>query len=296
EDSGLVGKAYDEYLDSLKGTSGIVLITGPTGSGKTQTLASSLSMINSPTVNIVTLEDPIEIVIDGVNQVQVNTDAGLTFASGLRSFLRQDPNIIMVGEIRDEETARLATQAALTGHLVFSTVHTNSAAGALPRLLDMGIETYLISSTIDMVVGERLVRILCPECRKAEKIDPHVKEEIATALADLKDFDIEDYIKKGQKKIASENHSLQLESDKLYLYQPVGCSKCNNTGYVGRIGIFEVLKVTDKIRELVLAEKSEPEIVVQAKKEGMITMIQDGYMKVLDGITTIEEVLRVAKD
>jgi type IV pilus assembly protein PilB len=296
EDSGLRGPAYNEYLDSLKGTSGIVLITGPTGSGKTQTLASSLSLINSPTVNIITLEDPIEIVIDGVNQVQVNNEAGLTFASGLRSFLRQDPNIIMVGEIRDEETARLATQAALTGHLVFSTVHTNSAAGALPRLLDMGIETYLISSTIDMVVGERLVRILCPECRKGEKVDTHVKEEIAAALADIKDFDVEDYIKKSQKKLAQEDSSLQLESDKIYLYKPVGCSKCNNTGYIGRIGIFEVLKVDDKIREMVLEQKNELDIAAQAKKEGMITMIQDGYMKVLDGITTLEEVLRVAKD
>ncbi len=296
EESGLRGMAYKVYMDSLKDTSGIILITGPTGSGKTQTLASSLSLVNSATVNIVTLEDPIEIVIDGINQVQVNNEAGLTFASGLRSFLRQDPNIIMVGEIRDEETARLATQAALTGHLVFSTIHTNSAAGALPRLLDMGIETYLIASTIRTVVGQRLVRILCPDCKTLAVADDTVKIELKRILDGIHEFDIDKYIERSQAKTMQDNPALQLEPNKLYLYKPVGCSKCNNTGFTGRIGVFEVLSVTEKISQMVIQQRTEGELEFQAKQDGMITMIQDGYLKVLDGFTTLEEVLRVAKD
>jgi len=296
DQSGLRGMAYKSYMEALKATSGIILITGPTGSGKTQTLASSLSLVNSERVNIVTLEDPIEIVVDGINQVQVNNDAGLTFASGLRSFLRQDPNIIMVGEIRDQETARLATQAALTGHLVFSTIHTNSAAGALPRLLDMGIETFLIASTVDTIVAQRLVRVLCNDCKTVVPAADSVKIDIKRILQGVHEFDIDKYIERSAQSAAAHNVALQADPNKLYLYQQVGCTKCNNTGYTGRIGIFEVLKVTQKISQLILQQRSAEDIEKCAKDDGMLTMIQDGYCKVLDGLTTIEEVLRVIKD
>ena len=280
EDLGLIGDAFDKYSRSLNLTKGIILITGPTGSGKTQTLASSISAINSDEVNILTLEDPVEIEIDGVNQVQINPDVGLTFVDGLRAFLRQDPNVIMVGEIRDEETARLATQASLTGHLVFSTIHTTSAAGALPRLLDMGIEPFLISSTIELIVAQRLVRKLCNVCAEKYQATKSILDDISKILQDTAILS----------KYFKDNNSV------LYLKKAKGCNSCDNTGYLGRVGIFEVLTVTDNIREMILGKSSSDQIDAQAKKDGMMSLIQDGMLKVLDGITTLEEVYRVARE
>ncbi len=271
---GLRGKALSNLQDSILRPHGIILITGPTGSGKTTTLYSILSKLNSAAVNIVTLEDPIEYQIAGVNQVQVNVQAGLTFASGLRSFLRQDPNIIMVGEVRDAETADLAIQASLTGHLVFSTLHTNNSSGALPRLLDMHAEPYLIASTVTCVIAQRVVRKICSSCRVQKALTPEVLLEIKKVLGDLYDFG----------------------KNKFTLFAGKGCTDCNNTGYQGRVGIFEVLQITEKISRLILVREIAQTIERQAISDGMITMKQDGYMKVVEGITTIEEVLRVAQE
>jgi type IV pilus assembly protein PilB len=270
---GLRGKALQNLQDTIARPHGIILITGPTGSGKTTTLYSILSKLNSTAVNIITLEDPIEYQIAGVNQVQVNIPAGLTFASGLRSFLRQDPNIIMVGEIRDAETADLAVQASLTGHLVFSTLHTNNAAGALPRLLDMHAEPYLIASTVNCIVGQRVVRVICPSCKTQKPLTAEITEELKKVLGKL--FD---------------------EEKKLMLFYGKGCTECNGTGYQGRTGIYEVLLVTDKIARLILVHETAQTIENQSITDGMITMKQDGYLKVIEGTTTIEEVLRVAQE
>lgn len=270
---GLRGKALQNLQDSIARPHGIILITGPTGSGKTTTLYSILSKLNSTAVNIVTLEDPIEYQIAGVNQVQVNVQAGLTFASGLRSFLRQDPNIIMVGEVRDAETADLAVQASLTGHLVFSTLHTNSAAGALPRLLDMHAEPYLIASTVNCIVGQRVVRKICQACKIQKPLTAEVTEEFKKVLGKLYDTE-----------------------KKITLFYGKGCPECNSTGYQGRVGIYEVLLVTDKIARLILVHETAQTIENQSISDGMITMKQDGYLKVLEGTTTIEEVLRVAQE
>ena len=252
---------------------GIILVTGPTGSGKTTTLYSIISKISTNQVNIVTLEDPVEYQMPGVNQVQVNPQAGLTFASGLRSFLRQDPNIIMVGEVRDKETAALAIQAALTGHLVLSTLHTNSASGALPRLLDMEAEPFLLSSTINALVAQRVVRLICEHCKKDYQPPKEVIEDLKEILGTLFPGD-----------------------KKLVLYKGEGCPECGNTGYSGRIGIFEVLPMTEKIGKLILERAPSSAIEEQAVADGMITMKQDGYLKVIEGITTMEEVWRVAQD
>ncbi len=271
---GLRGKALQNLQDNIARPHGIILITGPTGSGKTTTLYSVLSRLNSNKVNIVTLEDPIEYQIAGVNQVQIHPQAGLTFASGLRSFLRQDPNIIMVGEIRDAETADLAVQESLTGHLVFSTLHTNNAAGALPRLLDMHAEPYLIASTVTCVVGQRVVRTICVNCKTPKTLSQEVLATLRKMLGNLYDFD---------KKLPT-------------LYVGKGCGECNTTGYVGRVGIYEVLPVSEKVSRLILARETTQKMEEAAISEGMITMKQDGYLKVLEGITTIEEVLRVAEE
>jgi type II secretory ATPase GspE/PulE/Tfp pilus assembly ATPase PilB-like protein len=222
----------------------------------------------------VTLEDPIEYQMVGVNQVQVNPQAGLTFASGLRSFLRQDPNVIMVGEIRDEETAELAIQASLTGHLVFSTLHTSSAAGALPRMLDMKAEPYLLASTITAIVGQRVGRQICKYCKEKYVPTREVVDDIKSVLGKL-------WVP------VTENFELQKGS---------GCPQCGNTGYSGRIGVFEVLPITEKIGRLILEHAPDSEIEKQAVSEGMITMKQDGYLKAIEGITTLEEVIRVAQE
>ena len=267
---GLRGKALSNLQASIRVPHGIILVTGPTGSGKTTTLYSVLSKISTPKVNIMTLEDPVEYQMTGINQVQVNPQAGLTFASGLRSFLRQDPDIIMVGEIRDKETAELAIQAALTGHLVFATLHTNSAAGALPRLLDMDVEPFLLASSMTCIVGQRVVRQVCPHCRVAYEPPAEVMADFKTVLGQLMPATVKLY--KGNK-----------------------CEACDGTGYQGRVGIFEVMPVSEKIGRMILERSPSSRLENQAIEDGMITMKQDGYLKILEGITTLEEVLRVAE-
>jgi general secretion pathway protein E len=273
-DLGLRGRALKNLEDAILRPHGIILICGPTGSGKTTTLYAVLSKINTNRVNIVTLEDPVEYQIPGVNQVQINPQAGLTFASGLRSFLRQDPNIIMVGEIRDTETADLAVQAALTGHLVFSTLHTNDASGALPRLLDFGIEPFLLASSMTAIVAQRVVRRICDSCKTDYEPTPTVVEDFQSILGPL--FPKTDTV--------------------FRLHKGTGCRECNDSGYQGRIGIFEVLPVSEAIARLILERAAASDIEKQAKVEGLVSMKQDGYLKALEGITTIEEVLRVAQE
>jgi len=272
---GLRGMALQVLQSSILRPHGIIIICGPTGSGKTTTLYAILSKINTTRVNIVTLEDPVEYWIPGINQVQVNPAAGLTFASGLRSFLRQDPNIIMVGEVRDKETTDLAIQASLTGHLVFSTLHTNNASGALPRLLDMGAEPFLLASSITCIVSQRVCRRVCQNCKEEYEPALEVAEDIKKVLGPL----------------------LKLEpSKKLTLTKGKGCAICNDTGYQDRIGVFEVMAVTEKIGRLILERVAASAIEKQAVEEGMITLKQDGYLKAVEKITTIEEVIRVAQD
>lgn len=284
---GIRAKALASLEEAIRIPHGIILSTGPTGSGKTTTLYSLLTMINTPKVNIVTLEDPVEYQMDGVNQVQVNPQAGLTFASGLRSFLRQDPNIIMVGEIRDEETAQLAIQASLTGHLVFSTVHTNSAAGALPRLLDMGAEPFLLASSMTALIGQRVLRTICENCKQPYVPEPAVIEDVQTVLGKL----LDGWIKSNAQKVETANKN----KAPFMLYKGAGCEKCGNSGYLGRIGIFEVLRVTEKTAKFIMERADAASIERSSIEDGMIIMKQDGYLKVLDGISTLEEVIRVAQ-
>lgn len=270
---GIRATALKSFETALDKTAGIILVTGPTGSGKTTTLRTALTKLNSVKVNISTLEDPVEYDVPGVNQVQINPAAGLTFASGLRAFLRQDPNIIMVGEIRDGETMELAIQASLTGHLVLSTLHTNSSAGALPRLLDMGAEPFLVASSVNVIMAQRLVRQLCQKCRVAKPVPPEVEQQIKQVLGPL------------MPKEAANKQPV--------IYDPKGCAACNNLGYEGRAGIYEVLEVTEKIGRLILQRESADKLEAEAIASGMITMKQDGFLKVLEGLTTFEEVLRV---
>ena len=277
---GLRGRALKNVEENMVKPNGIVLITGPTGSGKTTTLYSILSRISTPKINVVTLEDPVEYEMPGVNQVQVNPQAGLTFSSGLRSFLRQDPNVIMVGEIRDHETAELAVQASLTGHMVFSTLHTNSASGALPRLMDMKIEPFLLSSSMTMVIAQRVVRRICDDSKEEYKPHPELLNDIKEVLGPLFDS----WLK--QKNITE---------DQVKLYKPKPSPSCGETGYRGRFGIFEVLPITEKIAKMIVEQGSASSIEKQAIEDGMILMKQDGYLKALEGVTSIEEVLRVAE-
>ncbi|MDR3643428.1 MAG: GspE/PulE family protein [Candidatus Doudnabacteria bacterium] len=251
---------------------GMILVTGPTGSGKTTTLYTILKMLNTPQVSIVTIEDPVEYAVEGVEQIGVNPRTGLTFAHGLRSILRQDPNIIMVGEIRDAETAGIAINVALTGHLLLSTLHTNDPATTLPRLLDMKIESYLVASTVNVAVGQRLVRKICPNCRRQEKI---------TA---------------AQSKNLAEIFGLQPPHDRAMLYSGKGCADCNYSGYRGRIALHEIIEISEPIREAILRKATAREINSIAIAQGMITMMEDGLEKALAGITTIEEVLRVGHE
>ena len=273
---GLRGPQFKDLEDAISRPYGIILVTGPTGSGKTTTLYSILSRLNKPGVNIVTLEDPVEYQIVGINQVQINPQAGLTFANGLRSFLRQDPNIILVGEIRDAETTQLAIQAALTGHLVFSTLHTNDAATAIPRLIDLGGEPFLIASVLNASLAQRIVRKICQSCQYTYEPDEVVTTNIKTVLGDL------------LPKQYQNNQPIKLTKGK-------GCKECDNTGYLGRVAIFEVLRVSSAINKMILKQTDSKEIEAQAKKEGLISMKQDGYLKVLNGITTVEEIIRVAE-
>ncbi|MCL5775358.1 MAG: GspE/PulE family protein [Patescibacteria group bacterium] len=279
EQLGVRGRALKWIMEDIKKTHGIFLITGPTGSGKSTTLYAVLSMLNTPLVNIVTLEDPVEYFIEGVNQSQINPDIGLTFAAGLRSILRQDPNIVMVGEIRDKETAEIAVHAALTGHLLFSTLHTNNAIGAMPRMIDMGIEPFLLVASVIVVMAQRLVRKVCPHCKKEEALTPGLAEEIKKHLVGVP----ADYIE-----------GLDTKSPKVY--KGAGCEKCGHTGYAGRFGIFEVMPVTTEIQDLILNKAPVHKIYEVAAKLGMITMKQDGIIKLLRGETTMDEIIRVTTE
>jgi type IV pilus assembly protein PilB len=274
ENLGLNKEGIKKIKETIKSPYGMILATGPTGSGKTTTLYAILKILNNRGVNISTIEDPVEYDIEGINQIQVNPETNLTFAKGLRSILRQDPDIIMVGEIRDEETAKIAINSAMTGHLVLSTLHTNDAATTLPRLLDMKIKPYLITSTILMSIAQRLVRKICPNCIEsytlsAEKFLELVPKQIGTKIIG--------------------------EKNKVTLYKGAGCKLCHKTGYIDRLGIFEILTVSPAIRDLILKKATSQEIKKQAIAEGMVTMLEDGLEKVFWGLTTIDEVLRVTK-
>ena len=273
-DLGMSSKDLDKVSQAYAKSYGMILSTGPTGSGKSTSIYSILKILNTRSKNITTIEDPIEYRIQGVNQIQVNTKTNLTFANGLRSILRQDPNIIFVGEIRDSETAGIAVNAALTGHLVVSTLHTNDAATSLPRLVDMKIEPFLVASTANIIMAQRLIRKICDMCK--------------TTL----DIAYEDLIKNLPEDTVKKHFGL---NKKLRVYTGAGCKICHNTGYLGRVGIFEVLEVSKEIRKLIVEKADSDLISQQARKEGMTTMLDDGLSKVIQGVTTIQEVLRVTK-
>jgi type IV pilus assembly protein PilB len=276
EELGLRGRNFKVLERGMKKPYGMILATGPTGCGKTTTLYAILQKLNKEDVNIVTLEDPVEYLIEGINQSQIRPEIGYDFAKGLRHVLRQDPDIIMVGEIRDSETAFLATHAALTGHLVLSTLHTNNAIGAVPRLLDLGVPKFLIPATLNLVLAQRLVRVLCPKCKKKVRAKRNIETLILKELEDLPE------------KI---KQSIEIPK-KIYVFEPKGCKDCDFKGFVGRIGIFEILEMNRELEETILKEPSETKILKVAKQQGMITMRQDGILKVLEGKTSIEEVLR----
>lgn len=259
---------------------GLIISSGPTGSGKTTTLYALLGILNKESVNIVTLEDPIEYSIDGVNQSQVKPEIGFTFSEGLRQILRQDPNIIMVGEIRDEETANLVIHSALTGHVVLSTLHTNSAIGVIPRLIDMGIRPFLIPSTLRLVVSQRLIRVLCEKCKRKVRPNPR----------------IESYIMENVKNLPLEVKQEVKISEPLYIYEANGCELCNFKGYRGRTGLFEVFSMNEELADVILKNPIESLILKTAQKQGMLTMAQEGILKVLAGETTIDEITRVTQE
>jgi general secretion pathway protein E len=266
---GFDGPPRKRLLEILEQPYGIMLVTGPTGSGKSTTLYTALSRLNTQERKIITVEDPVEYQLPGINQIQVKSAIGMTFAGALRAIVRQDPDIIMVGEMRDLETARIAVQSALTGHVVLSTLHTNDAASGVTRLLDMGVEDYLLTSTINGILAQRLVRRLCPHCREPYHPLPELAERFSR---------------------------IPREPGPISLFRPVGCPLCNGSGYRGRLAIAELLLMTDPIRKLVLSHATATEIQRTAVAEGMATMYEDGLRKALEGRTTVEEVLRVAED
>jgi len=302
---GYWGVAKERIENAIIQPHGMMLVTGPTGSGKSTSLFSALSMLNSPKVNISTVEDPVEYKIPGANQTQVNPVAGMTFITGLRALLRQDPNIIMVGEIRDGETANLAVQAALTGHLVFSTLHTNNAATCLPRLLDMGIEPFLIASTVRAVVGQRLVRRLCTECRVQYAPEQTELDEITrlfgldgtftfATLAEYEAVAAKEEIGGNATEQPISMQNSQITS--LYKAKDGGCKECNETGFTGRMGIYEVLSLTQAVQKLIVTNATSDELQKTAIADGMVTMQMDGLVKSLRGLTSIEEILRVTRE
>lgn len=269
EDLGFSDQALARYTRSYTKPYGACLVTGPTGSGKSTTLYGTLNILNTPEKNIITVEDPVEYRLAGINQVQVNNKAGLTFASGLRSILRCDPDIIMIGEIRDKETAQIAVESALTGHLVLSTLHTNNAPGALSRLTEMGVEPFLTASAVDCVIAQRLVRKLCEYCKEGYPVTREMLERLGFAEKAVEDW------------------------QNITLYRAVGCPRCNNTGYKGRMGIYEVMPISEAIERLIVERKSADEIMRVACAEGMVTLREDGLERVLTGKTSIEEISRV---
>lgn len=281
EELGISGNAFQAFKDSLDLPNGIILTSGPTGSGKTTTLYSALSILNTPDVNILTIEDPVEIQMDGLNQSQVHPDINYTFAYGLRTALRQDPDIIMVGEIRDRETVDVAIEAALTGHLVLSTIHTNSAVETLTRILNMGVPPFLMTATINAIIAQRLVRKLCDKCKKPLAPDESTLKMVKEALSKL-------------------NPNEQVDKAKVTALQFFGpgegeCTQCNGIGYFGRVGVYEVMKMSNDIRQMILKEASSIDIEAAAMKTGMVTLEQAGILKALDGITSLEEVYSVAR-
>lgn len=311
EELGYWGISLDSINQAIKQPHGMILVTGPTGSGKSTSLFSTLSILNKPSVNISTVEDPVEYKIPGANQTQVNPKAGMTFAAGLRALLRQDPNIIMVGEIRDGETSGLAVQAALTGHLVFATLHTNNAATCLPRLLDMGIEPFLIASTVRAVVGQRLVRRLCVDCRQEMEPDAAMLKQIGqiygtdTAETMKHIHALEEQAlsggvgstNTGKAKVDTTTLSTtDSKIKKIFVASEEGCDSCGHTGYRGRMGIYEVLDNSNELQRLIVTNSTSDAIQNQAIKEGMVTMQVDGFIKALRGQTTIEEILRVTAE
>ena len=282
ESMGLMGRGKEILLRNIREPFGIILMTGPTGSGKSTTLYACLDILNKEERNIITLEDPVEYSISGINQSQINPEIGYTFASGLRSILRQDPNVIMVGEIRDSETAELTIHAALTGHLVISTLHTNSSIGAVPRLIDMGIESFLLASSVRVVGAQRLVRRICTECKQERKISPTILKFIKDQLEGLPKEEVDEY-------------GLDLKNG-IHMYEGKGCDICGNTGYKGRVAIFEALEITPEMKEIISEHNgSEAEMQACADRQGMIKIKQDGILKVLLGLTTLEEVERVTE-
>lgn len=280
EELGLVGKGFEIVEEAIKKPHGMILVCGPTGSGKSTTLYAVLEKLNHEEVNIITLEDPVEYHIESINQAQIKPEIGFTFGSGLRSILRQDPDIVMVGEIRDTETAEMAVHAALTGHLVLSTLHTNDASGAIPRLIDMKVEPFLVASTLNAIIAQRLVRKICSACKEEYYPSSEFLAEIQKEIQALPS--------KEKEKL----QGVEIKS----LFRGKGCSSCNGTGYKGRIGIFEVIKVGGRIESLTIKRTSSGEILQAATSEGMITLKQDGILKVISGITTIEEVFRVTEE
>lgn len=281
EDLGFRGRAVEIISREIKRPHGLLLVTGPTGSGKSTTLYTALSMVNREGINLVTLEDPIEYYIEGVNQSQIRPEIGFTFAAGLRSLLRQDPNIIMVGEIRDNETAELAIHAALTGHLIFSTLHTNDAAGAIPRLIDMKVEPFLLSSTLNVVIAQRLVRKICSFCKEEIAMPADVTKNIRNELISMP----KKFLPPG----------VDLDSP-FKLWHGVGCARCNNEGYTGRVVISEVLEVTDNLKRIIAEGFNIKNFNEERKNQDMVNMKQDGFLKVLEGLTTVEEVLRATQE
>ncbi|PIT95084.1 hypothetical protein COT96_02010 [Candidatus Falkowbacteria bacterium CG10_big_fil_rev_8_21_14_0_10_38_22] len=280
EELGLSGRNFEVVKAAVEKPYGMILSTGPTGCGKTTTQYAILQILNKEGVNIVTLEDPVEYLIEGINQSQVRPEIGYDFSRGLRQIVRQDPDIIMVGEIRDSETAALTTHAALTGHIVLSTLHTSNVLGVIPRLIDLGVQPFLLPSALSIATAQRLARKLCQNCKR--KVKP--KKETRDLI--LKEIDkLPEKVKKEIK-----------IPEPLTIFEPVGCRDCHNTGFSGRIALFEILEMTPQLAEIILRETSEAKILEEATRQGMLTMKQDGILKVLDGITTIEEVLRVAEE
>ncbi len=288
EDMGFEKSQLEAIVRNIKKPHGMLLVTGPTGSGKSTTLYTVLSLLNTKSVNISTIEDPVEYRIVGSNQMQVNPKIGLTFAMGLRALLRQDPNIIMIGEIRDKETAEEAAHAAMTGHVVFSTLHTNSAAAALPRLLDIGIEPYLIASITNAVLAQRLVRVICKDC----KIEMHLDNAGVESLSKI--FHLEKLLPVLEREGVLTEKVKKLQD--VTFYKGQGCDKCAHSGYKGRLGIHEVLEVSTAVADMIMERKSSQEIQEQAEKENMILLWQDGFIKAVKGLTTIDEILRVSKE
>lgn len=279
DELGISGTSLKNLEEALKSPNGIIINTGPTGSGKTTTLYSCLTRLNKVEVNILTIEDPVEIQLDGLNQSQVHHDIDYDFAAGMRTALRQDPNIIMVGEIRDKETGNTAIEAALTGHLVFSTLHTNSAVESITRMVNMGIQPYLLTSTIELIIAQRLVRKVCDKCKKPAQTSPAILELVKSALSRLHaEGEIDPALAQG-----------------LQFYEAPGCPECNNIGYHGRVGLYEVFRMNNELRRLIGSNANMMDLEAAAQKAGMVSLEQAGIIKALQGVTTLQEVYRVAR-